>query len=352
MCRPNCSDRFDKISTGIYHFLQLSVAQNSEDEIDTRKALLFVTGDRPNWETQIHSEVLDRFVKHLDNSGDVEKISLFLYTRGGNTLAAWSIVNLVRQFCNKLEVVVPSKAHSAGTLICLGADSIMMTKQATLGPIDPSVNGPLNPQIPGAPNSIRAPVSVEAINGFLSFAREGADIAVPALMKDVFLRLAEQVHPLVLGEVYRSRSQIRMLAGRLLTRQVKEEEKKERILQFLCSESGSHDYTIYRREARDELGLNIERPDESLYKQIKAIYDDFAADLQLGEPYSPEVVLGTNPEVQYRYKRALIESVEGGSHSFVSAGTLTRKQAQVAPGVTQMGVEDRRTLEGWIYESV
>ena len=185
-----------------------------------------------------------------------------------------------------------------------------------------------------------------------SFASEGAKITGAGLMKDVFLRLAEQVHPLVLGEVYRSRSQIRMLAGRLLTRQVEDEEKKERILQFLCSESGSHDYTIYRREARDDLGLNIERPDDSLYKQIKGIYDDFATELQLGEPYSPEVVLGTSQQVQYRYKRALVESVDGGSHSFVSAGTLMRKQTQVAPGVMQMGVEDLRTLEGWVHESI
>lgn len=316
------------------------------------KALLFVTGDRPNWETQIHPEVLDRFIKHLDTFGDVEKISLILYTRGGSTLAAWSIANLVRQFCKRLEVIVPSKAHSAGTLICLGADSIMMTKQATLGPIDPSVNGPLNPEIPGMPPNIRAPVSVEAINGFLSFAREGAKIEDPVLVKDVFLRLADKVHPLVLGDVFRSRSQIRMLAGRLLSRQVQEEEKKERILQFLCSESGSHDYTIYRGEARDELGLNIERPDDALYKQIKAIYDDFAVELQLGEPYSPDVVLGTQQQVQYRYKRALIESVAAGSHSFVSEGTLTRRQAQIAPGVTQVAVEDRRTMEGWIHESV
>jgi hypothetical protein len=228
----------------------------------------------------------------------------------------------------------------------------MMTKQATLGPIDPSVNGPLNPQIPGAPPHVRAPVSVEAINGFLSFAREGANIADPNLLKDVFLRLAEQVHPLVLGDVYRSRTQIRMLAGRLLSRQISSDEKKERILQFLCSESGSHDYTIYRREARDELGLNVERPDDKLYKQIKEIYDDFAEEMQLREPYSPEVALGTDPQVQYRMKRAFVESVKGGSDSFVSAGTLTRTQVQVAPGVMQAAVNDQRTLEGWIHESI
>ena len=32
-------------------------------------------------------------------------------------------------------------------MMSIGADKIVMTKQAVLGPIDPSVNSPLNPQV-------------------------------------------------------------------------------------------------------------------------------------------------------------------------------------------------------------
>ena len=98
-------------------------------------------------ETQISTDVLEYFSDHLDKIGKVEKISLFLYTQGGDTMAAWSLVNLIRQFCEKFEIIIPSKARSSGTIISLGADEIIMTKQATLGPIDPSLNNPLNPQI-------------------------------------------------------------------------------------------------------------------------------------------------------------------------------------------------------------
>ena len=59
------------------------------------KVLLYVTGDKPGWETQISSDVSDAFVDHLDTIGVVHKISLVLYTRGGNTLAAWSLANLI-----------------------------------------------------------------------------------------------------------------------------------------------------------------------------------------------------------------------------------------------------------------
>jgi hypothetical protein len=227
----------------------------------------------------------------------------------------------------------------------------MMTKQATLGPIDPSVNGPLNPAIPGAPPQVRAPVSVEAINGYLDFARQGAGLKKPDQLKDVFLRLSDHIHPLVLGDAFRSRSQIRMLARRLLARQVTDEKKIGRILEFLCSESGSHDYTIYRQEARDVLGLKVDRPSDDLYAKLKAIYDDFATELLLAEPYSPEVALGGQPEIHYELRRALVESAAGGSHVFVSQGKLTQRQVQMGPGMLQTAVEDRRSLEGWRHEN-
>jgi hypothetical protein len=311
------------------------------------RVLVYVTGDRRGLETQIHPEALDYLIQHLDAIGDVDKISLLLYSRGGHTIAAWSVANLIRQFCKTFEVIIPAKAHSGATLISLGADNIVMTKQATLGPIDPSLNGPLNPEIPGAPPNLRAPVSVEAITGYLEFAKEALGADQANRLSELLLKLSDEVHPLVLGEVYRSRSQIRMLAKRLIGRQVTDAEKVERVLSFLCSDSGSHDYSIYRREAKDDLGLKIEKPDAELYKKIKQLYDLVASDLQLNEPYSPDVTLGANQQVSYTFRRGLIESVEGGSHSFVSEGQLTRRQMQVAPQVVQMAVEDRRTFEGW-----
>src|SRR5574337_505500 len=105
----------------------------------------YITGDRRQFETQISKEVIDIFVEHLDEIGPTQKISLVLHTNGGDTAAAWRLVNLLHTFCDELEVIVPTKALSAGTLISLGANRIVMTKQAALGPIDPSVNHALNP---------------------------------------------------------------------------------------------------------------------------------------------------------------------------------------------------------------
>lgn len=198
------------------------------------KVLVYITGDRRGLETRIATEVIPYLTHHLDIIGDVDRISLFLYTPGGDVLASWSIVNLIRQFCDDFVVIIPLKAHSSGTLICLGADRIVMTKQATLSPIDPSVNTPLNPSIPGAAPNARLPVGVEAVDKFLEFAR--TKLGEEADLTSIILSLSEKVHPLVLGQAYRSRAQIRMLATKLLNKQISDDEKIINTLEFLCGE--------------------------------------------------------------------------------------------------------------------
>lgn len=316
------------------------------------KLLVYVTGDRPGWETQIHSEVLDFFVNHLDLLNMPNKISLLLYTRGGSTLAAWSIVNLIRLFCNEFEVIIPSKAHSAGTLMAIGANSILMTKQATLGPIDPSVNTPLNPTIPGAPPDAKVPVSVEAIKGYLELAKDELKIRNDESLKDILIKLADMVHPLVLGEVYRARTQIQMLARKLLVNQVSEEDKIQRIISFLCSESGSHDYTINRREAKDSLGLRIDKPNDELYNIIKEVYNDISNELELRVAWDPNQLIATGSSASYLVRRVLIESIDGGTDVFISQGTLSRQQIQIQPHLPpQIAIHDNRLFEGWKHEN-
>ncbi len=96
------------------------------------KAILYVTGDRVGLDTQIGQDAVDLFVEHLDTLGPVQKLTLILYTLGGNTSAAWNLVNLLQIYCDELEIITPGKCRSAGTLISLGAKQIVMTKQATL----------------------------------------------------------------------------------------------------------------------------------------------------------------------------------------------------------------------------
>lgn len=314
-----------------------------EEKLST-KVLVYVTSDRKGFETQIAQDVIDLFINHLDKIGVVNKISLYLYTRGGDTAAAWNIVNLLRQFCDELEVIIPHKAHSAGTLISIGANSIIMTKQATLGPIDPSINTPLNPSIPNNPISTM-PVSVEAVKGYLEFAKNELSIKDDTALASIYIKLSESVHPLVLGNVYRSRAQIQMLAEKLLINQVTDPSKIKQIISFLCSESGSHDYTINRREAKNNLGLNIKKPDDALYNIIKSIYDDISVEMGFGEVFDPRVMVKTN-NGEYTVKRGLVESLSGGCSAFISTGKLS-VQTITSNNGTQQRISDERIFDGW-----
>lgn len=227
-----------------------------------------------------------------------------------------------------------------------------MTKQATLGPIDPSVNTPLNPPIPNAPPQNNYPVSVEAVKGYLAFAKEELTIKDDVALSNIMIKLSEYVHPLVLGQVYRARAQIKMLAEKLLTHQVTDAAKMKDIISFLCSDSGSHDYTINRREAKDALGLNVKKPDDVLYTIIKNIYDDISAELGFGLPFDPIAVSKINGGA-YSVTRALIESIDGGCDSFVTEGVI--KQVTV-PGVQgqvpQQAIQTTKAFEGWKHEAI
>lgn len=308
------------------------------------KVIAYVTGDRPGLETVMASDAVDYFVHHLDAIGVVKRLSLVLYTRGGETLSAWTIANLLRMFCDRLEVIVPSTCHSAGTLLCLGANNIVMTKQATLGAIDPSVNTPLNPPYPGGNPEARVSVSVEDVNAFIEQARTSLPNQP---LESAFDVLANSVHPLVLGTAFRTRAQIRMLGERLLSNHMTDQLKIDNIVDFLCSESGSHDYTINRREARDALGLPIERPSWGLYGSIKKLYDDYVQDLQMRSAFHPQNYIGSDQAVRYSFRRALIESTCAGSHAFLSEGQIVREQVEIQPGVFAESLSDQREQESW-----
>ncbi len=169
-----------------------------EKDRNTR-VLSFVTGTRRGLDIQIADDCMEMFVEILDRIGPTDRISLILHTNGGLTLAAWQLINLIRMFCEDLEVIVPLKALSAGTLIAIGANRIIMTKQATLGPIDPSISNPLNPTARLQEKEILVPVSVESVRGYLNVARKELGLKGEKALSSILQNLTGYVHPLSFG---------------------------------------------------------------------------------------------------------------------------------------------------------
>lgn len=66
-------------------------------------------------------------------------LTLILHTPGGVTNATESLVDYLRAKFPAIEVIVPTFAMSAGTMISMAADRILMGKHSQLGPIDPQI---------------------------------------------------------------------------------------------------------------------------------------------------------------------------------------------------------------------
>ena len=66
-------------------------------------------------------------------------LTLILHTPGGSLEAAQTIVEYLRSKFSYIEAIVPTYAMSAGTMIALGCNQIVMGRQSQLGPTDPQL---------------------------------------------------------------------------------------------------------------------------------------------------------------------------------------------------------------------
>lgn len=66
---------------------------------------------------------------------------LMLSSPGGSGIAAERIINICRSYSGtgKYQAIIPGKAKSAATMVCLGAIKLIMGKTSELGSIDPQI---------------------------------------------------------------------------------------------------------------------------------------------------------------------------------------------------------------------
>jgi ATP-dependent protease ClpP protease subunit len=135
----------------------------------------------------------------LSQIGHRETIELFIYTRGGAVMSAYAIVKMFREYAYKFNVIVPFRAHSAGTQIALGADEIIMGKIGQLSPVDPSTanifNPLLNPQGNPADLRNRKAISVEDVQKYLDLAKNRVGLVSESDRLEVFKELTRYYEP-------------------------------------------------------------------------------------------------------------------------------------------------------------
>jgi len=294
---------------------QIEKARNS-------RVITYLTSDRPGpVNARVAMDIIPLISKQLQAIGKTENIDLFLYSAGGDTMVPWRLVSMIREYCDKFSVLVPYKAHSAATMIALGADEIVMSDLSELSPIDPSTANVFNPQDPQNPQG-RIPISVEDVMAYFDLAKNKFGIKNDEDLAKIFNKFVEsnpQIHPLALGNVNRIHNLIRILAKRLLKshKSPMKEDEIEKIVDFFTEKLYSHQYFIGRREAKEDLGLkNVQYADDTLSKAMTDLYEEYKNEMGLGtNVWNPENELGQNAMQNKKdYKIAFIESRQLSSY--------------------------------------
>lgn len=297
------------------------------------RLITYITGDRQPFATRVADDTIPIFNHHLENISPAEKISLFLYTRGGDLVTPLKLVKLIRSYCKEFEVLIPYRAHSAGTLIALGADKIIMGKLGELSPVDPTTTHPFNPPNPAIPQR-PIEISAEDLNSYFLLAKDMAKMK-DEQMNDALKYLAEKIHPLSLGNAYRVYRMGKMVARKLLELHMNKETEEKKIERILREITGDilciHGYPINRDEAK-EIGLKIEIPDINLERNLWNLYEIYAKEMKLGIPFHPAEFLGDKELAEVKYIGAYIESLNL-SNQFIFKGKVQKTIRDNRPAV-------------------
>lgn len=236
---------------------------------------------------------------------------LILSTYGGHPDAAYRIARCLQQVYHKISgeapggikkigdliIYVDSVCKSAGTLICLGADKIIMSENGELGPLDTQLNekhevgertSGLTP-IQAVDFLVkRTSLTFNHLFNALRFSgpkfstKIAADVATQ-LTIGILTPLTNQVDPIRLAEVERSLRIADLYGNRLKT-----DNLKQNALEFLIQGYPSHGFVIDRQEAGMHF-YQVEEPSEEL-RTIGKYCSKFA------DSETPHVFFASNPK--------------------------------------------------------
>lgn len=329
------------------------------EKIRQSKVITYVTSDRPGpINARVAMDIIPIVSKQLREIGKTSKIDLVLYSAGGDTMVPWRLVSMIREYCDTFSVLIPYKAHSAATMISLGADELVMSDLSEISPIDPSTANVFNPIDP-TNNQNRIPISVEDVIAYFDLAKVKFGIKADEDLTKVFNKFVEsnpQIHPLALGNVNRIHNLIRLLAKRLLKSHQKpmKEEEIEKIVETFTEKLYSHTYFIGRKEAKEELGLkSVVYADDTLSKLMTQLYEEYSKEIELGKQWNPEDELGNNSSIKKDFKVAFVESITSSSHFGITLEFRRQQimmQQQTPQGMMQIPQDQvgfRILTQGW-----
>lgn len=267
----------------------------------------------------VADDALPQIYDKLQALGRHDRIDLLLHARGGVAEAAWRVLNLLRDYCDHLGVLVGTQVHGPASLLALGADEIVMGPMSELGSVELPRKHPL---LPRDDHGQIVPSTWSEIARLLGI--QDAGDSAPAISEAVY----NYIHPLALASMQQADRLNRDLTRKALElhASVDDSLQIDRIVDLFNGGFHSPMYTANRDELR-ELGLSVTRADDTLWKHIAEVVHHYHATIYSERP-DP-----ASPGALYRYV-CMIESVGrcSGLHQ-------TFMQTEAGERVTQIGWE-------------
>ena len=215
--------------------------------------------------------LVDTIEMVLPATRKLDRLDLFLHSPGGFLDSAYKIIRICKEYAQEFNVIVPLAAKSAATVICLGANEIVMTVFAELGPIDPIIQHPYKP-------NVRVPArSIKDFFEFLS-STETEKIPVDSQFKT---QMSNLLDPYLIGSYQTALNSSKQIAEKLLKENALKDKPElvDEAVKKLTEFYYSHSYVIDRNEAR-EIGLNVTNAEQTpqldqAVRQLLGIYQQF-----------------------------------------------------------------------------
>jgi hypothetical protein len=244
--------------------------------------------------------------------------------------AHW-LCHLLHVYGKHISVLVPYKARSAGTLLCLGAHEIVMGPFAQLGPIDPQIVQWASSASNNAPM-----ISSEDIRAFPHMAKSWFGIEESEQNLHLLQLLGERIFPPSLTAFFRAAQQIKAMTEQHLRFHLPEAnpEQRQKIAEYFTQECYSHDQVITRDDAR-EIGLNITTPSQQEEELMWQIWETCSQNV-----LSPTSALA--PGEEGRHPSGLIASTDFLARCLVNMITIQSESvAERMPPHAHLRVEKR-----------
>lgn len=256
------------------------IIENLEAKRPGSKLLAIVYNDTPPVPSMLTPAALMPFRNILSSMGKIPQIDVFLRSTGGITEVPWGMVTMLREFTDKLVVIVPTIALSGATHIAIAADELVMSPFAVLSSVDPTRNHPLLPKdAQGKP----IPTSVEDLKHCIKFISEQLGESYPQQnLALIISELFKYINPLALGALEQSYNLSKLISKKCLKtrKQPLTDEHIKAVVEQLAGGYFSHSFLISRSEVESDLKLPVTKPETEVSELILRLENHYVQQFQ------------------------------------------------------------------------